>query len=77
MDAERAMSGGSGIFVSSSLRILITLSLDLRVFLMDGVQLFVAQLFDVHHLVFCIVDRVNQLIEFQIDCACVDSACFG
>lgn len=34
---------------------------------MDEIQLLVTKLFDVHHLVSCLVDRVNEFIQFEVD----------
>ena len=51
--------------------VLVAVGAHLGVFLVDGIELCVAQLLNIHHLVLRFVDRVYQLVEFQVDSACV------
>ena len=46
---------------------LVAVGAHLGVFLVDGVEFSVAQLLNVHHLVLRFIDRIDQLVEFQVD----------
>jgi hypothetical protein len=52
-----------------------TLGPELRISFVDLIEFLVAELFDIHHLVFGIVNCVNELVKLQVYCARVSILC--